>query len=42
MVALAVLIVIAGCYGTVSMSVPFGGYYGPYGSVGISSGPIFF
>ena len=42
LVALAILAVIAGCYGTLSMSVPIGGgYHGPYGSVGIPAAPSF-
>lgn len=48
-IALLVAIALCGCVGSVSvgMSVPigspYGGYYGggPYGTVGISSGPIY-
>ncbi|MGH7724261.1 MAG: hypothetical protein ACREOU_02410 [Candidatus Eiseniibacteriota bacterium] len=38
------VIALAGCYGSVGISVPIRGGYGggPYGSVSIGTGPIWF
>ncbi len=39
------IVALTGCVGSVGISVPIGGGYyggGPYGSVTIGSGPIFF
>ena len=39
------IIALSGCVGSVGISVPIGGGYhggGPYGSVSIGSGPIYF